>query len=227
MFKLLPDVVIRWRDVWLGAFVTALLFQIGKFLLGFYLGHFSPGSAFGAVGSIIVLLVWVYYSAQILYFGAEFTQVYANQYGSHIVPAGNAVALTEKMREQAGVPHDPASPSHPDNVNPPTTGPRLRSPRRPVAVVGPPPRSYVARVVPVFAGIVIGRFAWKRYHRHPTLTTAEVLSDKWTVAAEKWKKLGRLFAARRGDRFAMTHGPGGRAGPSWEEVERGSPVAKA
>ncbi len=224
MFKILPDVKIRWRDVWLGAFVTALLFQVGKFVLAYYLGHFSPGSAFGAVGSILVLLVWVYYSAQILYFGAEFTQVYANQYGSHIVPTANAEPLTEKMREQAGTPHKPDSPSHPDNLNPPPT--RTPRPRRPAVVAGPPPRSYVARFVPVFVGVVVGRYAWKRYHRHPTLTTAEVLSDKWSIAADKWKKLGRLFAARRGDRFAMTHGPAGRTGPSWEDLEHGSPAGK-
>ena len=227
MFKILPDVVIRWRDVLLGAFVTALLFQVGKFGLAWYMGRFSPGSAFGAVGSIVVLLVWVYYSAQILYFGAEFTQVYANQYGSHIVPANNAEPLTEEMRQQAGMPHKPDSPSHPDNVNPPakipTTGSRLRRPR---PAAGPPRRSYVARILPVFAGVVIGRYAWKRYHRDPTATTAEVLGDKWAVAADRWKKLGRLFVARRGDRYAMTHGPGGREGPSWEEIERHAPGVK-
>src|SRR5690606_29734398 len=85
MFKILPDAEIAWRDVWLGAFVTALLFSLGKLLIGLYLGNSAVASAFGAAGSLVLLLLWIYYSAQILFFGAEFTQVYANQYGSRIV----------------------------------------------------------------------------------------------------------------------------------------------
>jgi membrane protein len=88
IFKYLPDAEIAWRDVWLGAFVTALLFSLGKFLIGLYLGNSAVGSSFGAAGSLVLLLVWIYYSAQILFFGAEFTQVYANNYGSKIVPEG-------------------------------------------------------------------------------------------------------------------------------------------
>lgn len=88
MFKILPDAEIAWRDVWLGAFVTALLFSLGKMLIGLYLGNSAVASAFGAAGSLVLLLVWIYYSAQILFFGAEFTQVYANKYGSKIVPEG-------------------------------------------------------------------------------------------------------------------------------------------
>jgi membrane protein len=88
IFKFLPDAEIAWRDVWLGAFVTALLFSIGKFLIGLYLGNSTVGSSFGAAGSLVLLLLWIYYSAQILLFGAEFTQVYANNYGSKIVPEG-------------------------------------------------------------------------------------------------------------------------------------------
>lgn len=90
MFKMLPDVIIGWRDVWLGSFVTALLFTIGKFLLGAYLGRSTVSSAYGAAGSFVVVLLWVYYSAQILLFGAASIRVYANQYGSHIQPAANA-----------------------------------------------------------------------------------------------------------------------------------------
>lgn len=90
IFKFLPDAVIAWKDVWLGAFVTALLFSIGKFLIGFYLGGREIGSAFGAAGSLAILLIWIYYSGQILFLGAEFTQVYANQLGSKILPAENA-----------------------------------------------------------------------------------------------------------------------------------------
>jgi membrane protein len=93
IFKVLPDAEISWRDVWLGAAVTALLFTIGKFALGLYLGN--AGSAYGAVGSVVVFLLWVYYSAQILFFGAEFTQVYARTYGSGIEPAENAVRTSD------------------------------------------------------------------------------------------------------------------------------------
>lgn len=96
MFKYLPDVRIAWRDVWLGAVMTAVLFTIGKFAIGLYLGHSSMASSYGAAGSFVVLLVWVYYSAQILFLGAEFTQVYANRYGAQIAPAEGAKFRREK-----------------------------------------------------------------------------------------------------------------------------------
>lgn len=88
VFKILPDAEIAWRDVWVGAFVTAVLFSLGKTLIGVYLGSSAITSSFGAAGSLVLLLVWIYYSAQILFFGAEFTQVYANKFGSKIVPEG-------------------------------------------------------------------------------------------------------------------------------------------
>jgi membrane protein len=103
IYKILPDAKIAWGDVWIGAAITALLFTIGKFLIGLYLGNASVGSAYGAAGSLVVLLIWVYYSAQILFFGAEFTQVYATKYGSRIVPAKNAVAVTEEAQAQQGM----------------------------------------------------------------------------------------------------------------------------
>jgi membrane protein len=81
IYRVLPDTTIDWRDVWLGAAFTALLFTIGKVALGIYLGTAGVGSTFGAAGSLVVLLVWIYYSAQIFLFGAEFTQVYACRYG--------------------------------------------------------------------------------------------------------------------------------------------------
>jgi membrane protein len=93
IFKFLPDAKIAWHDVWIGAFITAALFTAGKFALGLYLGKSGVGSSYGAAGSLIVLLLWVYYSSQILFFGAEFTQVYANRFGSHVTPADNAVAV--------------------------------------------------------------------------------------------------------------------------------------
>ena len=86
IFKFLPDAKIEWRDVWVGAFVTALLFGVGKSAIGTYLGYSTVGSAYGVAGSLIVLLIWVYYSSVILFFGAELTQVYAALFGSHIEP---------------------------------------------------------------------------------------------------------------------------------------------
>lgn len=91
IFKVLPDARIAWRDVWVGAALTALLFVIGKFALGLYLGNSGVASSYGAAGSLVVLLLWVYYSMQILLFGGEFTQVYAKRTGSRIEPADNAV----------------------------------------------------------------------------------------------------------------------------------------
>ena len=83
ILKVLPDVKMAWKDVWIGGMLTALLFNLGKFLLGFYLGRSSIASAYGATGSLVIILLWVYYSAQILFFGAQFTKVYARRFGSH------------------------------------------------------------------------------------------------------------------------------------------------
>lgn len=91
IYKLIPDAQVAWRDVWIGAIVTSLLFSLGRFLIGLYLGSSSTTSVYGAAGSFVVILIWVYYSAQILFLGAEFTQVYANSYGSKIEPASNAI----------------------------------------------------------------------------------------------------------------------------------------
>lgn len=90
IFKMLPDVRIAWRDVWVGSVGTALLFTIGKYLLGAYLGRSSLSSAYGAAGSFVVVLMWVYYSAQILLLGAAFVRVYADRYGAHTRPAHGA-----------------------------------------------------------------------------------------------------------------------------------------
>jgi membrane protein len=82
LYKVVPDVHIEWQDVWIGAAVTSLLFSIGKFLIGLYLGKASVGSAYGAAGSLVVFLVWVYYSAQIFFLGAQFTHIFAERRGS-------------------------------------------------------------------------------------------------------------------------------------------------
>ncbi|GAA4107014.1 YihY/virulence factor BrkB family protein [Aquimarina addita] len=94
IFKILPDVKMRWRDVWLGSFVTALLFSLGKSGLGIYFGTANPGSTFGAAGSIILILLWVSYSSLILFFGAELTQVLAAKYGSGIKPSPYAEEIS-------------------------------------------------------------------------------------------------------------------------------------
>jgi membrane protein len=99
IFKFLPDVSIQWRDVWIGAVMTAILFGIGKWLLGFYLGSGAAGSAYGAASSLITLLLWVYYSSQILLFGAEFTQVYAQQAGRELEPSHYAIRVETKEIE--------------------------------------------------------------------------------------------------------------------------------
>ncbi|HEY0792665.1 MAG TPA: YihY/virulence factor BrkB family protein [Chthoniobacterales bacterium] len=93
IFRYLPDAKIAWRDVWIGAALTAVLFAIGKFVLALYLGSGAAGSAYGAASSLITLLLWIFYAAQILLFGAEFTQVYANTYGSQVEPQDHAVRV--------------------------------------------------------------------------------------------------------------------------------------
>lgn len=90
IYKLLPDVKISWREVWLGALTTAVLFTVGKSLLGMYLGKSSVASTYGAAGSAVIILLWVYYSAQILFFGAELTEVFACRFGQRFEPADHA-----------------------------------------------------------------------------------------------------------------------------------------
>lgn len=90
IYKVLPDVKVAWREVWVGSIITALLFTAGKYMLGMYLGRSAVTSAYGAAGSAVIILLWVYYSAQILFLGAEFTQVYACRFGRKMEPAGHA-----------------------------------------------------------------------------------------------------------------------------------------
>lgn len=107
MYKILPRVKIGWRDVWIGAAVTALLFTIGKFLVGLYIGRSQIASGFGAASSLVVLMVWVYYSAQIFLFGAEFTWVYAHRHGSRrglAMPASTRDTLDESRSDPAAAP---------------------------------------------------------------------------------------------------------------------------
>jgi len=104
IFRALPDVEISWGDVWVGAFVTSLLFAIGKYALAFYLGRSAVSSTYGAAGSLVLLLLWAYYSAQILFFGVELTRIYAHKFGTHIKVSDNAVPLTDAAKAEQGIP---------------------------------------------------------------------------------------------------------------------------
>ena len=100
IFKFLPDVKLRWSNVWVGSVLTAILFAIGKWALGLYLGSGAAGSAYGAASSLITLLLWIYYSSQILLFGAEFTQVYTRKFGGPVEPDDYAVCVERTEIEQ-------------------------------------------------------------------------------------------------------------------------------
>jgi membrane protein len=110
MYRILPSVRVAWRDVWHGAFATALLFTIGKFLIGLYLGKAGVASGFGAAGSIVVLLVWVFYSAQIFLLGAEYTWLYAHSHGSRAAEG-----------EVPSKPHNQAEPARPQPMRLPAS----------------------------------------------------------------------------------------------------------
>ena len=170
VFKFIPDAKIRWRDVWLGAAVTAVLFNLGLFLIGIYLGNSNIGDTFGAAGAFVILLVWVYYSAQILFFGAEFTQVYANTYGEKIVPDIGASALSEEARAKQGmtrkeVPEGKRVESPSGVVQGERDIPLLEAGPQPQAGANPPPprlpqpifRS-AATILSIFGSMVIGTF---------------------------------------------------------------------
>jgi membrane protein len=103
IYKVLPDVQIAWRDVAVGAGITAALFSLGQLLIGLYLVNSSFSSTYGAAGSFLVILIWIFYSAQILYFGAEFTEVYAYMYGSRVRPAEDAVFISDRQNERRQV----------------------------------------------------------------------------------------------------------------------------
>jgi membrane protein len=105
LYKVLPDVRLHWSDVSIGAVATAILFTLGRIPLSLYLKHSTLSSAYGAAGSVMVLLAWIYYSAQILFLGAEFTQVYAKRRGTRVRTVRGAVFMTEAARIHEGIPH--------------------------------------------------------------------------------------------------------------------------
>ena len=132
LFKVLPDAQLTWKDVLLGATVTTLLFSLGHYLIGLYLAHSSAASTYGAAGSLVLILLWVYYSAQIFLFGAEFTQVYANKYGSRLKPANNAIWRDKNHVsdiEEAPSPYRiVTTPLYPDQAESGTAASRWRHP---------------------------------------------------------------------------------------------------
>ena len=134
IFKVLPDVDVKWGDVWIGALVTALLFTIGKSLISLYLSTSATSSAYGAAGSLIILLLWINYSAQILFLGAEFTQVYARDRGSVITPSKNARPLTDTDRSQQGLPRREKPIERVQEVMVPISGQPAIHPETPSAV---------------------------------------------------------------------------------------------
>jgi membrane protein len=117
IYKLLPDAIITWRDVWVGAAITALLFALGSYLIGYYLGRIAPTFTYGAAGSVMVVMLWVYYSSQVLLFGAEFTKNVAHAYGGSVRPAAYAMYLPRRAaaREKNAVNRTGASQSPADS----------------------------------------------------------------------------------------------------------------
>lgn len=107
LFRFLPDAKVAWQDVWIGAALTAAFFAVGRFVLGYYLASSSVAGPFGAAGSLVIVLLWVYYSAQIMLYGAEFTKVYAHRCGQAIAPDADAMLLSEHDRVRQGIPSEP------------------------------------------------------------------------------------------------------------------------
>lgn len=185
IFKILPDAKVRWKEVWIGAAVTGLLFEIGKFLLGFYLARESTASAYGAATSVVLLLLWVYYATLILLFGAEFTQAYALATGSKIEPAGNAEPVTAETRLQQGLEPVSAAPFHGDTSA--LDGPAKEHPRmvlglvapkiEPVETPGPVGRFIAANPAVVMVGSLggglIAGLVLRQFEGRPTLSPAD------------------------------------------------------
>lgn len=164
IYRYLPDARVAWRDVWIGAAITALLFTLGKYLIGLYLAQSSAASAYGAAGSLVILLLWVYYSSMVLFFGAEFTQVYARRHGSGIQPAKNAVRTERGVREEAertsgqALPDEPASRTSGKATSGTAPAPALPSapPHR-----TSPQTSRLGWIAPAVVAFLVGRL-WRR-----------------------------------------------------------------
>ncbi len=194
IFKVLPDVHLRWRDVWVGGAFTGVLFTLGKFLLGLYLSHAT--SAYGAASSFAALLIFIYYSSQILYLGAEFTQAWAKHGGNPLQPAEGAVKVTSEDREQQGIPR-------PEVV---AAREAQQTPAQMEAETCPTPyaaelhgKSSGSKIVPLLLGLVIGKLLPYR-----TKPAPHVVRRKIIVVRQKPRSLVRAFergwnAGSRGD----------------------------
>lgn len=165
IYKFLPDAKTGWKEVLLGGLITAILFTVGRQLIGLYLGRSSTASIFGAAGSLIILLLWIYYSGMILFMGAEITQVYANHFGKGIVPAPNAERVTEEMRAQHGIPHRRSQQLEEKGRQPvadamPRTAVPSSRQAAPVPVTGQPQRSRASELLeaagPMIVAFIVG-----------------------------------------------------------------------
>jgi membrane protein len=152
IFKVLPDIKLRWRDMWIGAIGTALLFTIGKYLLAWYLGRESTSSSYGAAGSVVVLLMWVYYGSVILFFGAEFTRAYVKQTGSQIALSKFAVPITEEEMAQQGM----ASEKKVAAATAAKTSPGKHQPKREAVEPAEEPLGVPVLGLTALAGFIIG-----------------------------------------------------------------------
>ena len=178
IYKYVPDVKVSWRDVWAGAIFAAILFTIGKFLLGWYLGRGSTTSLYGAAGSLVALVIWVYYASQSLLLGAEFTQVTAHARKAVVAPTENAVPVTEETRAQQGIPRA-------KDVEKATV---YLEKRRQVAATP----SVGARIAPLVVGLFLGRYLLGK--RKPKVVRKRVIVTPPT-------RFDQLRAA--GDRYCL------------------------
>jgi membrane protein len=184
IYKILPDAKIEWRSVWVGAGLTALLFELGKFGLSFYLGRESTASSFGAAGSVVLLLLWVYYASCILFFGAEFTQVYARAAGHAIAPSEGSV-----VAGAGGLGSDCRKQNFPQPAKETLAAAGLLEPETPEP---PARRDPVLGALFAVTGIsfVIGLFAQRRieHSRKPSTRIREGISGLGEELAELWKR---------------------------------------
>ena len=188
IFKVLPDATVEWRHVWVGAAVTALLFEIGKFGLGMYLGREGAASSYGAAGAVVLLLLWVYYTSCILFFGAEFTQVYAKAMGSQIEPNEFAEPVSSEMRAQQGL--SPAKreeprPRFPEIVSipvysPPPAPPFPQSFREVPAYLRETPSAGL--LTALSCGFAVGMISRAMEHRKPRTPVEEISHGSREVA---------------------------------------------
>lgn len=192
IYRFIPRVHVAWKDVWIGAAVTALLFAIGKFLIGLYIGKSAVASSFGAAGSLVVLMVWVYYSAQIFLFGAEFTWVYSHEYGSRKGkprPQPDGEAVPERGKDEAvehrhfplpvQVVHEPIVVKQAANPLPVHERRGMRR-RHPFGMIG---SAFVAGVVLGAAKSLIGERGFHGFGRRSTFPGSDFLHGlkrRWT-----------------------------------------------